>query len=146
MIDDQARALLIVGALLFGAGNTSGFVGGRMTAPVAEPELRFVHVPVPAISLPAAAPIDPPPAATAEPEPAATPADAEPKPLPRPRPKAEVKPKPKPEPPARKPRKAMPSCAFVKQRYEAMSWPERMAAYKSASPEQVAHGKRCLGF
>lgn len=157
MIDEQARALLIVGALLSGASGSLGYVGGRMTAPAPEPEVRFVHIPMPAIVAPQidVAPVEPPPgpaspppaAVPPDPEPAAAAPASEPKPLPRPRPKAEAKPKPRPEKRvAAHSTRGMPSCAVVKREYDAMSWPERMAAYRKATPEEVAHGKRCLGL
>ena len=47
-MNDQARALLFVAAL-FGGG---GYTGGRVTAPAPEPEVRFVHIPMPAIMAP----------------------------------------------------------------------------------------------
>lgn len=161
-MDDQARAFLIYSALLLGVGGGGGFAGGRMTAPATPFEVRFVHIPVPAISLPAESalvePEDPvpqaPPLASIpiEPEPVviAPPAQLEEKPqLPQPRPKLEAKPKPKPQPkpePARKPRKALPSCAVVEREYQRMTLAERWARYGKATPEEIAHGKRCLGF
>lgn len=156
-MDEQARALLIVGALLSGASSTAGFVGGRMSAP--EPEVRFIHIPVPAISLPADVATVPDAAATVEPQAPASASVAaqdppiaetkvETKPVPRPRPKVENRPKPEKKRPAvtTRPARSMPSCAAIKREYDAMSWPERMAAYRKATPEEVAHGKRCLGF
>jgi hypothetical protein len=149
VIDDQARALLIVGAILSGASGSAGFVGGRMTAPELAPvaEVRFVHVPVPAP--PPVAAIEPAPSAPAEPvaEPAAPAPAVEAPPLPQPRPK--IEPKPKTEPPVKKSRtvnRALPSCAVVKREFEAMTWPQRMARYQRATPQEIAHGKRCLGF
>ncbi len=151
-MNDQARALLFVAAL-FGGG---GYTGGRVTAPAPEPEVRFVHIPMPAIMAPQidVAPVElaPVPASPAtvptEPDPVAAAPAAEPKPLPRPRPKVEVKPKPRPEKKraASHSTRGMPSCAVVKREYDAMGWPERMAAYRKATPEEIAHGKRCLGF
>lgn len=41
---------------------------------------------------------------------------------------------------------AMPSCAAVRREYENMSLTQRLAAYARATPEQVAHGRRCLGM
>lgn len=161
-MNDDAKALLICGAILFGAGNGTGFVGSRMTLPAPPAEVRFVHVPVPAALAPpveaaaieAAAGL---PAATVpqvEPPAAAPPVEA--KPLPQPRPKAEPKPPPKAQPKpekeafAKKPRapakRGLPSCAIVEREYQRMTMAERWAAYRSATPEQIAHGKRCLGF
>lgn len=101
-MDDQARALLIVGALLSGASGSLGYAGGRWSAPA--PEIRFVHVPVPSIVAPVdVAPAADPPAAAPlvdhEPAPAdpsspvvTAPAgpDVAAKPLPRPRPKLQA--------------------------------------------------------
>lgn len=162
-MNDQARALLLVGALLSGASSSAGFVGGRMTAPVAPPEVRFVHVPPAATLAPPAeaTPLETQPVAV-EPAPKVAPPivspPAEVKPLPVPRPRVEAKPKAQPTPeretPAKKPRarsanRALPSCAVIKREYEGMTWPQRMAAYRRATPEQVAYGQRCrslLGF
>lgn len=159
MIDDQARALAIVAALLSGLSGSAGFVGGRMTVPEAEPEIRFVHVPMPALPPPEIALIEPAPQPAPVPRVQSAPlppVSSQPEmiPLPQPRPKAETKPKethkPKPEShAAKKPRAAkrsLPSCTTIKREYEAMSWPERMAAYRKATPEEIAQGKRCLGF
>lgn len=44
-----------------------------------------------------------------------------------------------------KKRAGLPSCATVRAQYNSMTWPQRMAAYASATPEQIAHGRRCLG-
>lgn len=155
---DEARGLLIVAALLLGGG----FVGGRVTAPAPPAEVRFVHVPVPAVPIapPVAAPIEPaeapPAAAPNEPAPPAAappPVEVSPLPLPTPRPKVEAKPQPKPEKAAAKrPRatvpatRALPSCAAIKREYESMTWAQQMAAYHRATAQEVAHGKRCLGF
>lgn len=175
MINDELKALLIVGAVLSGASATSGFVGGRMTAPEPPAEVRIVRMPprlvrmlppeaVPVVEpvlpeAPAPPPIEPVPP-IAEPPVIAPPVIEAPL-LPPPRPKVE-QPKPKPKPPlrllpkpekeaaAKKPRpmvhKALPSCAEVKREYDAMSWPERMAAYRKATTEEIAHGKHCLGL
>lgn len=43
-------------------------------------------------------------------------------------------------------RGGMPSCAHVKREYDRMTTAQRWAAYMAATSEQVAHGKRCLGF
>jgi len=170
--DDQLRALLIVGALLSGASATSGFVGGRMSVADPPAEVRLIRLPPRVIRIPMAeaAPAEPgtvapapsasfTPAPADEPPAIAPPAPVETRPLPLPRPKLEAKPKPQPKPlkhekdaPAKKPRppvpskKALPSCAVVQREYDAMSWPERMAAYRSATAEEIAHGKRCLGL
>ncbi len=40
---------------------------------------------------------------------------------------------------------SLPSCASVRAQYNSMTWSQRMAAYAVATPEQVAHGRRCLG-
>jgi len=156
---DEARALLIVAALLSGASATTGFVGGRMSVSVPPAEVRYIPIPAPAPLVPPveAAPVEP--AAIAPPEEPAPAAPIEPpaviaapvdaKPLPPVRPKIESKTKeqPKPQksrPPA--PKKTLPPCAVVKREYERMSWTEQMAAYRRATAEEVAHGKRCLGF
>lgn len=159
MTDDQVRALLIVAALLSGASGSAGFVGGRMSVPVPPAEVRYVPVPVPlASAAPAEAPPIEPPVAAApneiEPAASAPAARVEAAPLPMPRPKVEAKPsQPKPEKPAAKrprPRApanaGLPSCAVIKREYEAMTWPQRMAAYRRATPQEIAQGKRCLGF
>lgn len=152
---DEGRGLLMVAALLVGGG----FVGGRMTAPVPKPEVRYIPIfaPVqmpaeaaPIDETPPAVPVEPTPVAPIEP-PAVTAPPVEAKPLPPPRPKVEAKPQPKPER-AKRPRatapatRALPSCAAVKREYEAMSLSERMAAYRRATAREVAYGKRCLGF
>lgn len=159
MIDDQARAIAIVGALLAGASGSAGFVGGRMTAPAPPAEVRFVHVPPPAPLAPSAGaspgePLPIPPEALSPvpliKPPAAPPVEAIPTPQPRPKVESKPKPQPKPEPAARKPRapvkRGLPSCAVVEREYQAMTWPQRMSAYQKATPEEIAHGKRCLGF
>jgi len=69
------------------------------------------------------------------------------KPLPPPRPKIEAKPKETPKPmKSLPPKKSLPSCAVVKREYERMTWAQQMAAYSRATTEEIAHGKRCLGF
>lgn len=151
---DQARAILIVAALWTGATNGASFVGGRMTAPVPPAEVRYVTLPAPApVVVPEPAPVAPlelePPAApvAAEPEPVAPP-EVEAKPLPKPRPKIDAKPKAQPKPKARPSalKKSLPSCDAVKREFDRMSWPERMAEYRKASAEEIAHGRRCLGM
>ncbi len=129
---DETRALLIVAVLLVGASGSVGGVIGRATAPVAPPVVRVVPVPLPA-ARPVAAPAKPikpaPPRAEVKP-------------------KSEVKRKEQPKPKTRPPvqRKTLPSCAVVKREYARMSWSQQMAEYHRATPEQVAHGRRCLGF
>jgi outer membrane biosynthesis protein TonB len=177
-VTDEARALLIVAALLSGASSTAGFVGGRMSVEAPPAEVRLVRMPPRIVRMlpPEAVPVEPVPEALAPPASVeAAPAIAEPPvsappvvqatPLPLPRPKVEqpkpqpkAQPKPQPKAPpkpekeaaAKKPRppahKALPSCAFIKREYEALSYAERMASYYRASAEEIAHGKRCLGF
>lgn len=157
MTDDQVKALLIVAALLSGASGSAGFVGGRMSVSAPPAEVRFVQVPVPAMpAVPAEPiPVEPPPAAALpvvpiEP-PAVSVAPVEVKPLPPKvdvKPKATIKPQAKPEAKSRPaaPKKSLPSCAVVQRENARMTWSEKMAAYHSATPEQVAHGKRCLGM
>lgn len=165
MINDQARALAIVGALLASASGSAGFVGGRMSVPAPPAEVRFVYLPAPAPLALEAAPVEPvaPPAAEPTPTPpieqAAVAPPVEAAPLAPPRPTIDAKPKDKPkalpkperESLAKKPRtpapkKSLPSCAVVQREYNAMTMTQRWAAYRSATPEQIAHGKRCLGF
>lgn len=46
-----------------------------------------------------------------------------------------------------KPRaKSLPSCAEIKRRRDAMTFAEQLQAYSRATPEEVAHGRRCLGL
>lgn len=142
------RALLIVGALLSGASGSAGFVGGRMSVPAPPAEVRYVPIPAPvALVMPAeAVPVVPAPAVEPAPAVIAPPVE-EAASLPAPRPKAE----PKPEKPAAKRRQhasrsSLPSCAFIRREYEAMTMAQRWAAYRRATPEQIAHGKRCLGM
>jgi hypothetical protein len=40
----------------------------------------------------------------------------------------------------------LPSCASVRAQYDSMSLAQRWSAYRSATSEQVAHGRRCLGI
>jgi outer membrane biosynthesis protein TonB len=42
--------------------------------------------------------------------------------------------------------RGLPSCSYVKREYDRMNSSQRWAAYMAASSEQVAHGRRCLGF
>lgn len=154
-MNDQARALLFVAAL-FGSG---GYTGGRVTAPAPEPEVRFVHIPMPVLPLPDIAPLEPAPQPAPVPRVETAPlppvsSQPESIPLPQPRPKADVKTKEthktKPEShvakKTRSTKRSLPSCTTIKREYEAMSWPERLAAYRKATPEEIAQGKRCLGF
>ena len=142
---DEARGLLLVAALLSGGS----FVGGRVTAPVPPPpppEVRYVLIPAPASQAPPAeaAPVEPAVEAPALP----APVDAKPIPASRPKIEAQAKVQIKPArvriPSARKSR--LPSCAFIRREYEAMTMAQRWAAYRRATPEQIAHGKRCLGM
>lgn len=78
-------------------------------------------------------------------EPAPVPAKTEtvqpaPKAAPLPKP-AKQKQKAKPKP---KPREAF--CDVVRREYARMTWAERMAAYRRATPKQVKDGRRCLGM
>lgn len=158
---DEARALLIVAALLSGASGSAGFVGGRMSVPAPPAEVRYVPIPAAAAlapALPDAAPTPPAAVVPAAPAivppvepPAASAAPVEAKPVPPARPKVDAKPKeppPKPQksrpPPA--PKKTLPSCAVVQREYQRMTWAQQMAAYRRATTEEIAHGKRCLGF
>lgn len=163
-MNEQARALLLVGALLSGVSGSTGFVGGRMTAPVPPAEVRFVQVPVPAaVVMPAeAASVEPdvsapkvepddavvsaPPPVEVKPPPAKV--DAKPKAKIEPTIKPTVKPQAKPEvrPRTPAPKKSLPSCAVVQRENARMTWSQKMAAYHSATAEQIAYGKRCLGL
>ena len=120
-----------------------------------------VEAPVPPAAVEPAPPISETPVS-------APPAPVEAKPLPpqqpklqakpKEQPKDQSKPKPKPQPKpekdasAKKPRsaapagKALPSCAVVQHEYESMNYSQRMSAYFRATPEEIAHGKRCLGL
>ena len=40
---------------------------------------------------------------------------------------------------------ALPSCSAIRRQVAGMTWAQKMAAYATATPEQVAHGRRCLG-
>lgn len=42
--------------------------------------------------------------------------------------------------------KQLPSCAVIRARRQAMTLPEQLAAYSRATPEEIAHGRRCLGL
>jgi hypothetical protein len=41
---------------------------------------------------------------------------------------------------------ALPPCTIVRREYNRMTSAQRWAAYLAATSEQVAHGRRCLGF
>lgn len=156
MTDHERKALLICAALLAGVSGGGGFAGGRVTAP-APPQaevrevVRYVPIPAPAVLAPMAEAPDAPVVVPVEP--AASPPVVETKPLPPPvemkRPKVEAKSPaksaPKPRAPAPK-RSSLPSCAVVEREYQRMSIAEKWAAYRKATPEQIAHGKRCLGM
>lgn len=45
-----------------------------------------------------------------------------------------------------KARPRMPSCAAIRSAYNRMDWSAKMAAYRRASAEQIAHGRKCLGL
>jgi hypothetical protein len=67
-------------------------------------------------------------------------------PVPRPRPPAAIT-RPERKAAKKKPRVAgLPSCASVRAQYDSMSLAQRWSAYQSATSEQVAHGRRCLGI
>ena len=67
-------------------------------------------------------------------------------PVPRPRPPAAIA-RPERKAAKKKPRVAgLPSCAAVRAQYNSMSLAQRWSAYQSATSEQVAHGRRCLGI
>lgn len=120
MTGDHARALVLVGALV-----TGGLIGGH-TPPVPVSEFRIIKVP-PATPLAKLAPV-------------------ERVPLPVPRPKIEAKPKPKAEPKPRALKKSLPSCPDIRRKQASMSFAEQLSAYRNASPEEIAHGRRCLGI
>jgi len=170
-MNDHARALLFVAAL-FGGG---GYTGGRISVPDPPAEVRLIRMPPRVIRIPMAeaAPADPAAVASKAPVPptsimpgngsnitelpVSAPASVEVTPLPLPRP-AQPKPQPKASPKPEKaaaakkprssapPKKSLPSCAVVQREYDAMTWPERMSAYRRATAEEIAHGKRCLGL
>lgn len=123
MTNDLARAAVLVGALVTGGS----LVGNRAPVPSAPPaEVRTFQAP-PAAPLAQVAPVVAPP-------------------LPAPRPK--ITPEAKPKPKATKPplKKSLPSCEHIRRERARMSLSEQFAAYQSASAEEIAHGKRCLGF
>lgn len=41
---------------------------------------------------------------------------------------------------------SLPSCARIQAAYNRMSVSERWAAYQTATPAQIAHGRQCLGL
>lgn len=38
----------------------------------------------------------------------------------------------------------LPSCAVIRREAERMTWAQKMSAMATATPEQIAHGRRCL--
>lgn len=42
------------------------------------------------------------------------------------------------------PRNALPSCDEVRRIADSLTWSQKMQAMASATPEQIAHGRRCL--
>ncbi len=148
MNPEQARALLIVVALLMGAAGSAGFVGGRMTAPVPPAEVRIVQIPAPVevapIEPPAVLPAPPAPPAVEPDPPVAPPVEVKPPAKPKVDAKPKAQAKPKPRPPA--PKKTLPSCDVVKREYETMTWAQQMDAYRRATAQEIAHGRRCLGL
>ena len=85
----------------------------------------------------------PPPPAPPAPVVAPPPREALP-PLVRPRPITV------PERPKAKPKRrevvGLPPCSVVRREYQRMTYAQQIAAYMAATPEQVAHGRRCLGL
>ncbi|WP_339500479.1 hypothetical protein [Pseudomonas canadensis] len=168
---NETRALAIVAALLSGAFFSAGGIAGRMTAPVPASPPAQVTCAVPAQAAPvveaapapepeAIASVESPPAHVATPAPDVKPA-AVPLPVPAPAARAEAKPKvevktepkpkarraaPSPRPRAAPAKKQMPSCTAIKREYDRMSFTERMAAYRRASADEIAYGRRCLGM
>lgn len=39
----------------------------------------------------------------------------------------------------------LPPCSVVRREAARMTWAQKLAAYSAATPEQIAHGRRCLG-
>ena len=133
-MNEQARALLLAGVTLFGAGNGSGYMLARNSAPtvaVAPPASPRTGESAPATQPPKAA----------APAPKAAPRVQRPAPVVRERPPAKKK-----RTAAPTPRSTLPSCAVVRREYERMNHAQRLAAYARATAEQVAHGRRCLGI
>jgi len=56
----------------------------------------------------------------------------------------------RPERPKAKPKRrevvGLPPCSVVRREYQRMTYAQQIAAYMAATPEQVAHGRRCLGL
>jgi hypothetical protein len=143
-MNEQARALLLAGVTLFGAGNGSGYLLGRTTAPAAPVAVK-VGAPSPASAPPKVGDNSPstpaPKAAAPSPRTAAAPRLKRPAPIVQERPQAKKKrttPTPRPS--------GLPSCAVVRREYDSMNTAQRLAAYYRATSEQVAHGRRCLGI
>ena len=75
-------------------------------------------------------------------------------PVPRPRPPAAIT-RPERKAAKKQPRRAenrpvirragLPSCSAIRRQVENMTWAQKMAAYATATPEQIAHGRRCIG-
>lgn len=169
MNEDERRALAIVAVLLASVSGSAGFLGGRMSVEPAPPEVKLVRLPPRVVRVPVAEAPPPEPAieqlapaplerpAAPAPPVINPPAPTETKPPPAPKVQAKPKPpqaKPKPEKEivVRKPRtpvspkNGLPSCAVIKREYETMTYAQQMAAYYRATPDEIAHGKRCLGF
>lgn len=143
-MNEQARALLLAGVTLFGAGNGSGYLVARSTAPataVAAPVV--VTAPRTGDNSPATLVQK---AATPAPRTAAPPPRVRtPAPVVRERPQAKKKRVTPTTTTAPRP-SGLPSCATVLREYNRMNHAQRLAAYARATSEQVAHGRRCLGL
>jgi hypothetical protein len=145
-MNEQARALLLAGVTLFGAGNGSGYLLGRTTAPAAPVAVK-AGAPSPASAPPKVGDNSPaaprPKAAAPSPRTVAAPRLKRPAPIVQERPQAKKKrttttTTPRPS--------GLPSCAVVRREYDSMNTAQRLAAYYRATAEQVAHGRRCLGI
>ena len=125
-MSDQARAALLIAAVVLGGG----IAIGRSTAPV--PPAIVAPAPVaPVVETPKAAPkITPIPKLIA------------PAPIMRPERRVKAKKKQKVVRTAR----GGDSCAAIRRQAQSMSWSQKMAAYQNATPAQIAHGRRCLGM
>lgn len=118
-MSDNARAALLIAAVVLGGG----IAIGRGTAPVVAPA-------------PVTTPVEAPKAA---PRAAPIPKLIAPTPIMRPeRHKSKRK--------VRTVRRGGDSCAAIRRQAGSMSWSQKMAAYQSATPAQIAHGRRCLGM
>ena len=110
---------------------------------------------VPALNRPATPQKQAVVAPKANPTPKASVPDKRTQPAPRPRPTAAIA-RPERKAVKKQPRRAekkaairrtaMPSCSAVRAQYNSMSMAQRWSAYQSATSEQVAHGRRCLGI